>query len=289
VTEEIRISDEVIKTNTDSYRKLRNTLRYMIGALDGYDDSEAVAYDDMPALERWVLHRLHELGSEHEALVRDHDHRTIFSKLFNFCTNDLSAFYFDIRKDALYCDPLNSTRRRACLTVMNALFERLTTWLAPILCFTMEEVWQARRPGTSVHLETFRDCPDSWKDDALFAQMAKVRTARELVNETIEPLRREKVIKSSLEADVTVPDAGLDDALSALGIVIANDYANPAEPTDTLADYLIVSSAALGDAMSVADLKETDAKKCLRSWKYFYGDGEITPRDAVAIEKLDAQ
>ncbi|GHA93457.1 isoleucine--tRNA ligase [Algimonas arctica] len=289
VTEEIRISDEVIKTNTDSYRKLRNTLRYMIGALDGYDDSEEVAYDDMPALERWVLHRLHELGSEHEALVRDHDHRTIFSKLFNFCTNDLSAFYFDIRKDALYCDPLDSTRRRACLTVMNALFERLTTWLAPILCFTMEEVWQARRPGTSVHLETFRDCPESWKDAALFAQMAKVRTARELVNETIEPLRREKVIKSSLEADVTVPDAGLDDALFALGIVIANDYAIPAEPTDTLADYLIVSSAALGDAMSVADLKETDAKKCLRSWKYFYGDGEITPRDAVAVEALDAQ
>lgn len=286
VTEEIRISDEVIKTNTDSYRKLRNTLRYMIGALDGYDENDAVEYADMPALERWVLHRLQELGSEHEALVRDHDHRTIFSKLFNFCTNDLSAFYFDIRKDALYCDPLDSTRRRACLTVMNALFERLTTWLAPILCFTMEEVWQELRPGTSVHLEQFRDCPESWADAALLDHMAKIRTVREQVNETIEPLRRDKVIKSSLEADVIVPRADFGDALSALGIVIADDYANPAEPTDTLADYLIVSTASLGDVITISDLKETDAKKCLRSWKYFHGDGEITPRDAVAVKAL---
>jgi len=286
-TEEIRISDEVIKTNTDSYRKLRNTLRYMIGALDGYDESEAVDYADMPALERWVLHRLHELGSDHEELVRNHDHRAIFSRLFNFCTNDLSAFYFDIRKDALYCDPLDSTRRRACRTVMNALFERLTTWLAPVLCFTMEEVWQARRPGPSVHLETFRDCPEAWQDDALAKHIETVRATREQINETIEPLRAEKVIKSSLEASVVAPKSGLADALDALGVIIADDYANPAQPTDTLADYLIVSNAVLGDAITVTDLKDTDAKKCLRSWKYFHGDGEITPRDAVAVEQLD--
>jgi isoleucyl-tRNA synthetase len=288
VTEEIRISDEVIKTNTDSYRKLRNTLRYMIGALDGYDAADAVDYADMPALERWVLHRLHELGSEHEAMVRNHDHRIIFSKLFNFCTNDLSAFYFDIRKDTLYCDPLDSTRRRACRTVMNALFERLTTWLAPILCFTMEEVWQSLRPGPSVHLEMYRDCPDEWSDPALIEHMAKIRTAREMVNETIEPLRREKIIKSSLEAAVETPNDGLEAALAALGIVVSDTYANPAEPTDTLADYLIVSSATVGETMAVSDLKETDAKKCLRSWKYFQGDGEITPRDATAINALGA-
>lgn len=286
-TEEIRISDEVIKTNTDSYRKLRNTLRYMIGALDGYDESEAVDYADMPALERWVLHRLHELGRDHEALVRNHDHRAIFSRLFNFCTNDLSAFYFDIRKDALYCDPLDSTRRRACRTVMNELFERLTTWLAPVLCFTMEEVWQARRPGSSVHLETFRDCPDAWQDDALAKDIETVRATREQINETIEPLRAEKVIKSSLEASIVAPKSGLADALDALGVIIADDYANPADPTDTLADYLIVSNAVLGDTITVTDLKETDAKKCLRSWKYFQGPGEITPRDAVAVSRLD--
>lgn len=287
VTEEIRISDEVIKTNTDSYRKLRNTLRYMIGALDGYEESEAVDYADMPALERWVLHRLHELGSDHEELVRNHDHRVIFSRLFNFCTNDLSAFYFDIRKDALYCDPLDSTRRRACRTVMNALFERLTTWLAPVLCFTMEEVWQARRPGPSVHLETFRDCPDAWQDNALAKHIETVRATREQINETIEPMRAEKVIKSSLEASVVAPKNGLAEALDALSVIIADDYANPSDPTDTLADYLIVSNAVLGDAITVSDLKETDAKKCLRSWKYFHGEGEITPRDAVAVSRLD--
>ena len=285
-TEEIRISDEIIKTNTDSYRKLRNTLRYMIGALDGYDESEAVDYADMPALERWVLHRLYELSRDHEVLVRNHDHRAIFSRLFNFCTNDLSAFYFDIRKDALYCDPLSSTRRRACRTVMNALFERLTTWLAPILCFTMEEVWQALRPGPSLHLETFRDCLEAWQDNALANNMETVRATREQVNEIIEPLRAEKVIKSSLEASVVAPKTGLAEVLEALGVIVAENYANPAEPTDTLADYMIVSGAILGDVISVSDLKETNAKKCLRSWKYFHGEGEITPRDAVAVEQL---
>jgi isoleucyl-tRNA synthetase len=289
VTEEIRISDEIIKTNTDSYRKLRNTLRYMIGALDGYDESEAVDYADMPALERWVLYRLWVLNTDHKTLVQNHNHRSIFTQLFNFCTNDLSAFYFDIRKDALYCDPLDSMRRRACLTVMNLLFERLTTWLAPILCFTMEEVWQSQRPGSSVHLEQFRDCPDEWRDDALAVHMASIRHNRNRMNEVMEPLRREKVIKSSLEASVITTGFDLGDALAALGIVITDDYADPSEPTDTLADYLIVSSATLGDTISVSDLKETDAKKCLRSWKYFHGDGEITPRDAVAVAALDSQ
>jgi len=116
---DLKIGREIIQTNVDAYRKLRNTLRYMIGALDGFDEADAVDYADMPALEKWVLHRLAEITAEHEKSVRDHDHKKIFSTLFNFCTVDLSAFYFDIRKDALYCDPLNSTRRRACRTVIN--------------------------------------------------------------------------------------------------------------------------------------------------------------------------
>jgi len=155
---DLKIGREIIQTNVDAYRKLRNTLRYMIGALDGYDEADAVDYADMPALEKWVLHRLAEITAEHETAMHDHDHKKIFSTLFNFCTVDLSAFYFDIRKDALYCDPINSTRRRACRTVMNEIFLRLTTWLAPIMCFTMEEVWQARFPSEdkSVHIELFR-------------------------------------------------------------------------------------------------------------------------------------
>jgi len=291
---DLKIGREIIQTNVDAYRKLRNTLRYMIGALDGYDEADAVDYAAMPALEKWVLHRLAEITAEHEKAVRDHDHKKIFSTLFNFCTVDLSAFYFDIRKDALYCDPINSTRRLACRTVMNEIFLRLTTWLAPIMCFTMEEVWQARFPSEdkSVHMELFRKVPLDWLNSDAAAKMETVHNFRTLALETIEPLRREKVIKSSLEASVTAPAAkDLITALTALGITRQESYANPADPNDTLADYLIVSECTLSaktDSVSVSDLKEAGWSKCERSWKYFKGEGDITPRDAAAVEVFKA-
>jgi len=269
-------------------------MRYMIGALDGFDEADAVDYADMPALEKWVLHRLAEITAEHEKSVRGHDHKKIFSTLFNFCTVDLSAFYFDIRKDALYCDPLNSTRRRACRTVMNEIFLRLTTWLAPIMCFTMEEVWQTRFPSEdkSVHMELFRVSPEEWMNKDIAAKIETVRAFRAQASETIEPLRKDKVIKSSLEAAVTAPaDAALVAALSALGITRQETYANPAEPNDTLADYLIVSACTLSEkanGVTVTDLKEAGYTKCERSWKYFKGEGDITPRDAAAVKAFEA-
>lgn len=292
---DLKIGKEIIQTSADAYRKLRNTLRYMIGALDGFDDSEIVAYADMPALEKWVLHRLSEITAEHEGWVRNHDHKKIFSTLFNFCTVDLSAFYFDIRKDALYCDPLDSTRRRACRTVMNEIFQRLTTWLAPIMSFTMEEVWQARHPSEdgSVHLELFRSCPDEWRNEDLASHIQAVRDFRVKAQEAIEPLRREGVIKSSLDASVKAAEAGLSDPMKALGVTDDNTYENPSDPRDCLADYLIVShcelSASQDDgSLSVSDLKDAEGyKKCERSWKYFQGEGEITPRDAAAVALFD--
>ncbi len=292
---DLKIGKEIIQTSADAYRKLRNTLRYMIGALDGFDGSETVEYADMPALEKWVLHRLSEITEEHEGWVRNHDHKKIFSTLFNFCTVDLSAFYFDIRKDALYCDPLDSTRRRACRTVMNEIFQRLTTWLAPIMSFTMEEVWQARHPSEdgSVHLELFRSCPDEWKNEDLASNIQAVRNFRVKAQEAIEPLRREGVIKSSLDASVKATEASLSGPMKALGITGDNLYANPSDPRDCLADYLIVSHCELSasqdeGSLSVSDLKEAEGyKKCERSWKYFQGEGEITPRDAAAVALFD--
>jgi len=291
---DLKIGREIIQTNVDAYRKLRNTLRYMIGALDGFEESETVAYADMPALEKWVLHRLSEITAEHEGWVRDHDHKRIFSTLFNFCTVDLSAFYFDIRKDALYCDALDSTRRRACRTVMHEIFLRLTTWLAPIMSFTMEEVWQARFPSEngSVHLELFRDCPEEWANESLATHIERLRAFRTQAQEAIEPLRKEGVIKSSLEASVTAPaEADLVKAIAALNVSRQEVYADPSDPKDTLADYLIISDCTLSekaDAVSVEDLKTKDTlKKCERSWKYFSGEGDITPRDAAAVEAFD--
>lgn len=288
VHNDLKIGKDIIQTNVDAYRKLRNTLRYLVAALDGYDDADAVDYADMPALERWVLHRLHEITGKHAEWVASHQHRRIYAELFNFCTNDLSAFYFDIRKDALYCDPLDSTRRRACRTVLAALFERLTTWLAPILCFTMEEVWHQRH-DTSVHLELFRDAPDSWNDDTLAGRIELIRTFRDQVNEAIEPLRKDGVIKSSLEAGVSGPEGNVAVALEALGVSRQDHYADPSNPQDVLADYLIVSEADLtGTEFVVRDLKESTAKKCARSWKYFRGEDEITARDRAAVQALDA-
>ena len=296
-TEDLRIGDEIVKTAADAYRKLRNTLRYMVGALDGYDakdPKDAVDYADIPALEKWVLHRLSELSEQVESAYKTHDFKQVFTKLFNFCTNDLSAFYFDIRKDALYCDPLNSTRRRACRTVINEVFLRLTTWLAPIMCFTMEEVWQARFPSEdkSVHMELFRDAPSEWLDADLAAQMDTIRSFRADASEAIEPARKDGMIKSSLEASISASaNDALVAALTSLGITRQERYADPANPNDTLADYLIVSECSLtidASAVSVADLKEkTGYKKCERSWKYFKGEGDITPRDVAAVTAFD--
>ena len=292
-TDDLRIGDEIIKTAADAYRKLRNTLRYMIGALDGYKTEDALEANNMPALERWVLHRLSELDGLVRRAYLEHDFKRVFSQLFNFCTNDLSAFYFDVRKDALYCDPLMSTRRRAARTVMAALFERLTLWLAPILSFTMEEVWQSRHES-SVHLQDFPETPKGWRNETLAGHMGHILALREQVNEAIEPLRAQKVIRSSLEAAVTAPaNAGLEAACRALQISRKDDYADPANPNDTLADMLIVSECDLSKAareVKITTLKDRQGYvKCERSWKYFKAkDGaDITPRDAVAVRQWD--
>ena len=294
-TEDLKIGKEVIQTNVDAYRKLRNTLRYMIGALDGYDAKDAVDYKDMQSLERWTLHRLSELDKVVQDAYKVFDLKKVFSTLFNFCTVDLSAFYFDIRKDALYCDPLNSTRRRACRTVMDAIFMRLTTWLAPILAFTTEEVWQTRFPSEthSVHMELFPETPESWRDKKLAANMATLREFRTSIYEAIEPLRKDGVIRSSLEAKVTAPsDDSIIKALSALGVTRKEIYDDPANPNDTFADMLIISDvdlSAKADAISVSALSaDQNFKKCERSWKYFKpaGDEDITARDAAAVAAL---
>ena len=294
-TEDLKIGDEIIKTNVDAYRKLRNTLRYMIGALDGYNANDAVKYADMPALERWALHRLSELDETVREAYKVFDLKKVFSTLFNFCTVDLSALYFDIRKDALYCDPLNSARRRACRTVIDAIFMRLTTWLAPILAFTTEEVWQARFASEthSVHMEVFPDTPTKWRDETLAAHMETLRQFRSDISEAIEPLRKEGVIRSSLEAKVVAPATeDITKALTSMAITRKDIYENPEEPTDTLADILIISDVDLSgkaDAISVEALSANSAyRKCERSWKYFRpaGDEDITARDAAAVAAL---
>ncbi|WP_127903107.1 isoleucine--tRNA ligase [Solirhodobacter olei] len=197
-----RIGKEILKGTADSYRRLRNTLRFTLGNLKGFEEAERVAPAQMPELERWVLHRLAELDAEVRAGYAAYDFQGVFQKLFQFCTIDLSTLYFDVRKDALYCDAPGSLRRRAARTVLDLIFHRLVTWLAPILVFTMEDVWLSRFPGeeSSVHLCDMPATPAEWRDAALAAKWEKVRQVRRVVTAALEVQRTAKVIGASLEA-----------------------------------------------------------------------------------------
>jgi isoleucyl-tRNA synthetase len=199
-TEDLRIGQDIIKTNVDAYRRLRNTIRFMLANLADFSEGERIAAAEMPELERYMLAKLAEL----DALVRrgyaEYDFNRVFNALFNFCTNELSAFYFDIRKDALYCDRLDAARRRAARTVTDEIFRRVVIWLAPILCFTMEEAWTLRFPQGSVHLQSFPATPAEWSAPALTLKWNRIRTLRRVVTGALEIARRDKIIGASLEA-----------------------------------------------------------------------------------------
>ena len=294
-SDDLRIGKEIINSTVDSYRKLRNTVRWLIGNLAHRKADETVDYRDMPELERLVLHRLKEL----DVLVRDayesYDYKRIVAALSNFMNIDLSAFYFDIRKDALYCDPPSSVRRRASLTVLDQVFDALTAWLAPILVFTMEEAWLERHPGedSSVHLREFPKLPDTWLDDKLAARWEKVREVRKTITGALEIARRDKVIGSSLEAAPRVFIADPDLAAAVRGI--------------DMAEVSITSTIEITEADGPADAFRIDevpgvavifataeGKRCARSWRILPEVGtdpdypDLSLRDAQAMRELKA-
>ncbi|MGI8706019.1 MAG: isoleucine--tRNA ligase [Sphingomicrobium sp.] len=248
-TEDHRIGKEILGGVADQYRKLRNTFRYLLGALAGFAEDERVGdIAAMPELERYMLHLASRLDGKLRNAVDDFDFNTYVRALTEFCNEDLSAFYFDIRKDVLYCDVnaltgVQSERRRAYRTVLDILFHALVRWAAPVLVFTTEEVWGTRYPeDTSVHLLEWPEIPAVDADDSGWAQLRELRAT---VTEAIEPMRRDKMIGSSLEVEVTLPDL-------------------PA-PADFLAQLFIVSAVHQGDTFKIA---ETANNKCGRCWRY---------------------
>ena len=218
-SDDLRIGPDILKNFVEMYRKLRNTLRWMLGALAHLDPGERVKFKDMNEfeLERLMLHRLTELDAEVRAAYQTYDYRKVVSVLSQFMNTELSAFYFDIRKDALYCEPYSSVKRRAALTVIDEIFKALLAWLAPILSFTAEEAWLAREPGRegSVHLETFPELDKAWRNDELAKKWELVRDVRRVVTGALELERAAKRIGSSLEAapDVYVADRAMLRAL----------------------------------------------------------------------------
>ena len=291
-SEDLKIGPEILKHQADAYRRLRNTLRFLLGNLAGFAEAERVEAADMPELEQFILHRLAELDALVRKSIAEYDFHTMFTALHNFCAIELSSFYFDIRKDALYCDPADDPTRRAARTVLDTLFSSLVTWLAPIICFTAEEAWLTRFPdedGTdSVHLKLFADIPADWRNEALGAKWQRIRALRRVVTGAIEIERAEKRIGSSLAASATV--------------YVEDEAYRTAMATIDMADLCITSAARFGDGTAPAGaftlddvpgvavvIGPADGGKCARCWKILPevgaadGHAELCHRCAEAV------
>ncbi|HEX2353471.1 MAG TPA: class I tRNA ligase family protein, partial [Xanthobacteraceae bacterium] len=293
--DDLRIGPEILKTTVETYRKLRNTIRWMLGSLAHFHDEDRIAPAKMPELERLMLHRLAELDGLVRQAYADFDYKRIFAALNAFMTAELSAFYFDIRKDALYCDPISSTTRKSSLTVLEHLFRATVTWLAPMLPFTAEEAWLARYPSAedSVHLELFPEVPSAWRDDALAEKWRRVRNVRRVVTGALEIERAHKRIGSSLEAApvVFVSDPELFAALVDVDL---------AEVAITSAATLVQGEGPpeafrLDEVKGVAVVVQlAQGRKCARSWKILPSVGsdpaypDVSPRDAQALREWEA-
>ncbi|KQS49368.1 MULTISPECIES: isoleucine--tRNA ligase [unclassified Sphingomonas] len=262
--DDVKIGKEVLATASDAYRKLRNTFRYMLGALEDFDESERVAVSDMPELERYVLHRLGMIDTELRQAAEAYEFNRYTRLLTDFANEDLSAFFFDIRKDSLYCDAPSDIKRRSYRTVLDVLFHALVRYAAPVLCFTAEEVWQSRFPNdnSSVHYLEWPSLPEVEDGVEVGKKWTQIRALRETVTEAIEPMRREKTVRSSLEAEVTIRSM------------------SPLAPTEAaeLAEAFIVAKVTPGDAVTVT---RTDFHKCGRCWRHLPEvtvDGELCNR-----------
>jgi isoleucyl-tRNA synthetase len=291
-TADLRIGQDVIQASADAYRRLRNTIRFMLANLAGFDEAERVEHARMPELERYMLARIAELDTLVRHGYEHFDYNGVFTALFNFCTNDLSAFYFDIRKDALYCDAATATRRKATRTVIDAIFRHVVTWLAPVLCFTMEECWLLRFPGEheSVHLHTFPEVPKTWHDGKLTTKWARIRELRRVVTGALEIARRDKVIGASLEARpvlfVNAADAAILHGVDLGEIAITSGA-------------MVSTHEAPGDAFRLPDVPDVAAvfhhaegNKCARCWMILPEVGqnpkypELSHRCIDAVEAL---
>ncbi len=292
-SDDLRIGPEILKTFVETYKKLRNTLRWMLGALAHHKPGLAIEPAEMAELERLMLHRLAELDGEVREAYARFDTKRVVARLSAFLATELSAFYFDIRKDALYCDAPSSVRRRGALIAIEHIFRCVTLWLAPILAFTVEEAWLSRYPdAVSVHLEAFPDVPAAWRDDALAAKWEQVRAVRAVVTGALEIARANKQIGSSLEA---APE-----------VFLATDALRGAVRGVDLADVCITSDLGLeagegpdgafrlSDVPGVAVVfRKAEGRKCARSWRIAADVGsdpefsDVTPRDAAALRELE--
>ncbi|GJD93822.1 isoleucine--tRNA ligase [Methylobacterium iners] len=294
-TDDLRIGPEIVKTFAETYRKLRNSLRWMLGSLAYHEPGHDAPAASLPELERLILHRLAELDGEIREAYATFDTKRVVALLNGFMTGDLSAFYFDVRKDALYCDPISSPVRRAALQVIDETFRRVTIWLAPVLAFTAEEAWLDRYPSDdgSVHLQTLPETPAEWRDAMLAARWQKIRRVRRVVTGALEIERTAKRIGASLEAAPTVFIADPDLSAALEGVDFAEVCITSGIRIE--AGEGPAEAFRLDDVRGVAVVPEpAQGRKCARSWRVSPEVGsdpeypDVTPRDARALREWDA-
>ena len=289
-TEDLRIGQDIIKANVEAYRRLRNTVRFMLANLSGFSEKERIEHSKMPELERYMLALLAELDEKVRKAYESFDYRLVNSTLFNFCTNDLSAFYFEIRKDSLYCDPVTSVRRRSTRSVIDEIFRRIVTWFAPILCFTMEEAWTMRfGVDASVHLNDFFPAPDGWANAELVRKWSRIRELRRLVTGALELARADKVIGSSLEAAPVlgvseVADKALFERVDLAEITITS--VATVEMVDNFDEFYTLSDV----KGAGAKFRKATGLKCARCWRVLEEtrpDTQLCDRCTSAITALE--
>ena len=258
--DDLRIGKEILIRHSDHYRRLRNTLRYLLGALNDFSENEKINFTEMPELEQWVLHRVSELSEKIEENTEKFNLHDIYLDIHNFCTIDLSAFYFDIRKDTLYCENPSSAERKSCRTVMDILFQSLTTWLAPIICFTAEEAWQSRYGDqeNSVHLQTYFQAKKEWKNSQIGKKWSEIRELRSVVTSSIEEKRKEGLLGSSLQAKVLI-EANEDSYNVLQGVNLPDIF--------ICSDVQMDLNKNLSETKIKVKVDLASGGKCMRCWK----------------------
>jgi isoleucyl-tRNA synthetase len=295
ITEDQRIGKEILKQQAELYRRLRNTLRWLLGSLAGFSEGERVSYEQMPDLERYILHRLSELDGRLRGAVASYDFTGFYPELHAFCAADLSAFYFDIRKDTIYCDRPDAPKRRAARTVLDHLHRCLCTWLAPVLCFTAEDAWTARfGEDASVHQQILPEMGALWYDEVVGARWTRIRDIRSDITTAMEMKRSAGEIKSSLEASVrlSLPTAGseifkvLDWAEIAIVSAVSLD---PPQELEQESDFYRNPRKSGPDSDCVTILvRRASGAKCARCWKVLEEVGSVAAHPTLCLRCADA-
>jgi len=264
--DDLKLDNAILQSQTDSYRRIRNTFRYLIGNLDGFTEDEKINENEFPDLEKYILHRLWEINQIISDCVINFNFHLMFTTLLNFCSNDLSAFYFDIRKDVIYCDGKKSIIRRSSRTLLNIIFNFLVRWLAPSLSFTVEEAWKARGNKSSIHLEDFIKTPENYKNLSINENWLIIKQLRKVITGALEIKRSDKIIGSSLEAHVdvylekSIMEKLKNYQIDEISIISSFSFNEINENIDGFSLEEVPN-------MKVV-VSKTSGKKCQRCWKY---------------------